>query len=174
MIRGVRLARLPDGLEFPSELKAKISYAADQGQLQFQGFMSKTDFDKLVRLHNDLAYQRALEQLFQLCTFPAADPPDLGRSKSLVFSGLAAAGLVTTIVVVFVLWSMFRSPSDHGGTGGNDAEVRAANMQIAPEVATGDSTSGNHLVTYHLTSTPADDVPKDKGKDRVAPERSGR
>ena len=105
MIRSVRLERLPAGLKFPEELTNKISFNPDRQQLQFNGFMSKTDFDKLVRLHNDLAYQRALERLFQMCTFSAATSvaePRQSRTP-LVFAGVAtAAGAMTALF--FLLW----------------------------------------------------------------------
>ena len=105
MIRSVRLERLPAGLKFPDELTSKISFNSDAQQLQFNGFMSKTDFDKLVRLHNDLAYQRALERLFQTCTFSAATA-DAGQRPGripLVFAGVAtAAGAMTALF--FLLW----------------------------------------------------------------------
>jgi hypothetical protein len=95
MIRSVRLERLPSELEFPEELRAKISFDGARQQLQFNGFMSKTDFDKLVRLHNDLAYQRALERLFQTCTFsPAAEgAKSKPRRLPLVFAGVATVAV---------------------------------------------------------------------------------
>ena len=34
--------------------------------------MSKADFDRLSRLHDDWGYRRALEDLFRICTL---DPP---------------------------------------------------------------------------------------------------
>jgi hypothetical protein len=104
MIRSVHLDRLPDGLEFPHELQAKVAYDSDRRQLRFEGFMSKTDFDKLVRLHNDLAYQRSLQQLFQTCTFTAkATHP--ARRQPMVLTGLAAAAfLVTLLIAAAAVW----------------------------------------------------------------------
>jgi hypothetical protein len=97
MIRSVPLERLPGDFRFPEELAAKIKFDAARQQLQFEGFMSKTDFDKLVRLHNDLAYQRALEHLFQVSTFvPTKKPSRLGQ-VSLIFTGIAALLAVTML-----------------------------------------------------------------------------
>ena len=78
--RAVKLDRIPDGLSFPPKLQERIRYDSTARELQFDGFMSKTDFDKLVGLHNDIAYQRALERLFQIATFdtPAEDSPSRG------------------------------------------------------------------------------------------------
>jgi hypothetical protein len=105
MPRSVRLDRLPTGLHFPVELSTKISFDAARQRLQFEGFMSKTDFDKLVRLHNDLAYQRALQELFQTCTFT---PVSTGRAPSnprrlpIVFASLTAAAAF--VVLGLLLW----------------------------------------------------------------------
>ena len=105
MIRSVRLERLPNGLRFPDELTSKISFDAGRQELQYDGFMSKTDFDKLVRLHNDLSYQRALERLFQICTYSAvtaSSPAPAGRIP-LVFAGVATvAGAMAALF--FLLW----------------------------------------------------------------------
>ncbi len=103
MIRSVRLERLPPDLRFPEEMTAKISFDVACRQLQFNGFMSKTDFDKLVRLHNDLAYQRALERLFQSCTFSASAPVPSPRRLPLVFAGVATAA-VAMVALFFLLW----------------------------------------------------------------------
>jgi hypothetical protein len=105
MIRNVKLERLPTELRFPEELSAKISYDPVRHQLQFNGFMSKTDFDKLVCLHNDLAYQRALEKLFQLCTFTPVSqaPASSSRRMPLLFAGVATAA-VATGAIFLLLW----------------------------------------------------------------------
>ncbi len=92
MLRSVKLDRLPENLVFPEKLADRISYDTDSRQLQFRGFMSKTDFDKLVCLHNDIDYQRALERLFQICTFESAPGPSrLKSAQVLIFAGATAA-----------------------------------------------------------------------------------
>jgi hypothetical protein len=108
MIRSVRLDRLPEGLTFPAELAARISFAADAHELRFEGFMSKTDFDKLLRLHNELAYQRALEQLFQKCTFrDAASNVEAKRaSHTKAYLGLGVAATVAASVALLVFWNL--------------------------------------------------------------------
>ena len=69
MIRSVTLPELPAGLHFPPELRERIAYDANTRQLRFDGYMSKTHFDKLIRLDKSDAYRRAIEDLFQICEF---------------------------------------------------------------------------------------------------------
>jgi hypothetical protein len=103
MLRRVKLNRLPDGLSFPEKLADRISYDADSRELRFHGFMSKTDFDKLVRLHNDIGYQRALERLFQICTFESEPPAAGNRSKLMLIAAGATAAIVALSIAAFML-----------------------------------------------------------------------
>ncbi len=64
----VTMDRLPDGLEFPPDLKDRIWFDAVMRRLVFRGFMSKADFDRLCRLSDNWGYRRPLEDLFRLCT----------------------------------------------------------------------------------------------------------
>src|ERR1051326_8733291 len=41
MEHSVKLARLPDKVEFPDRLRGRIHYDAAKGQLSYQGFMTK-------------------------------------------------------------------------------------------------------------------------------------
>ena len=103
MVRHVKLDRLPDGITFPEKLADRISYDAESRELRFQGFMSKTDFDKLVRLHNDIGYQRALERLFQICTFEPTPERTGGRSKLMLIAAGATAAIVALSLAAFML-----------------------------------------------------------------------
>ena len=103
MLHRVKLDRLPDGLSFPEKLADRISYDADSHELLFDGFMSKTDFDKLVRLHNDIGYQRALERLFQISTFEAEPARAGNRPKLVLIAAGAAAAIVALSVAAFML-----------------------------------------------------------------------
>ncbi|MDA1051460.1 MAG: hypothetical protein O3C40_13410 [Planctomycetota bacterium] len=103
MLRRVKLERLPDGLAFPETLADRISHDAVSRELRFHGFMSKVDFDKLVRLHNDIAYQRALERLFQICTFESAPEPAGWRSLTMLLAAGTAVAIVALIVVALLL-----------------------------------------------------------------------
>lgn len=94
MPRCVPLETLPDGVTFPPTLKERISYDPSSKQLCFDGFMAKTDFDKLVCLSNDIAYQRALEHLFQICTFSS----DSTERVSLKTWGVAAAAAAVATI----------------------------------------------------------------------------
>jgi hypothetical protein len=69
----VKLDRLPDGYEFPPDLRDRISFDAQEHKLLFRGYMSKEDFDRLSQLTRDWGYRRALEDLFRECV-PEADP----------------------------------------------------------------------------------------------------
>jgi hypothetical protein len=73
MIRSVPLQHLPDGLQFPPELSHRIAYDAQQRKLAYEGYMSKTHFDKLIHLDKSDEYRRAIEQLFQICEFEVED-----------------------------------------------------------------------------------------------------
>ena len=63
----INLDRLPDGLEFPPDLKERIEFDSGVRKLIFHGYMSKTDFDRLSQLTNDWGFRRRLEELFRLC-----------------------------------------------------------------------------------------------------------
>jgi len=90
MVRSVPLESLPEGLSFPSSLQDRISYDASAKRLCFEGFMSKTDFDKLICLSNDIGYQRALERLFQIATF-SDESSTASAGKAWALAGVAAA-----------------------------------------------------------------------------------
>ncbi|HUG71566.1 MAG TPA: hypothetical protein VMM76_27730 [Pirellulaceae bacterium] len=103
MLRSVKLDRLPDDLSFPEKLVDRISYDASSRELRFHGFMSKVDFDKLVHLHNDIDYQRALERLFQICTFEP-EPSSVGtRSSIRLFVAGATAAIAVIAITAFFL-----------------------------------------------------------------------
>lgn len=103
MVRCVLLKRLPEGIEFPADLQAKISFDASKQELNFEGFMSKTEFDRLLRLSNDLEYQRSLERLFRICTF-SNNQPDPGRSNTARY--LAGAAIAAGVLLTFLLLYM--------------------------------------------------------------------
>lgn len=108
MIHKVHLERFPPGLQFPPELAARASYSVDTCELRFDGFMSKTDFDKLVRLTNDLAYQRSLEKLFQISSFASPQAQPSANRKPLVY---ASAGLLAIGAPLILAWALFfRAP----------------------------------------------------------------
>jgi hypothetical protein len=62
----VKMDRLPDGLEFPTELKDRIHFDPIARRLIFRGYMSKTDFDRLSQISKDWNFRRSLEELFRL------------------------------------------------------------------------------------------------------------
>ncbi|MCA9118960.1 MAG: hypothetical protein H6822_16735 [Planctomycetaceae bacterium] len=102
MLRRVKLSRLPDGLVFPEKLADRINYDRASRELQFSGFMSKTDFDKLLCLHNDIEYQRALERLFQICTFEVAPEAAEKRVTAMLLAVGATFAVVALSVAMFI------------------------------------------------------------------------
>jgi hypothetical protein len=62
----VKMDRLPEGLEFPLELKDRIHFDPIARRLIFRGYMSKTDFDRLSHVSTDWNFRRSLEELFRL------------------------------------------------------------------------------------------------------------
>ncbi len=65
----VSLDRLPEGLEFPADLRDRIQYDPQSKRLCFHGYMSKTEFDRLSQLTRDWSFRRKLEELFQMSIF---------------------------------------------------------------------------------------------------------
>lgn len=160
MVHAVHLDRLPDDLQFPAELKTKISYEPNLKQLQFEGFMSKTDFDKLLQLHNDLAYQRSLEHLFQICTFPDASQPPAGKRSAVVWASVAAAGTAAVFAVV-LLWRTTTATPGTQENGGTRPAMPVAQMKVGAEIGMGaEIVAGNpthvaEIPVYHLVSEAA-------------------
>ena len=84
----VKLDRLPDGYEFPPDLRDRISFDAEGHKLVFRGYMSKADFDRLSQLTRDWGFRRSLEDLFRECV-PEVEPHPRGTRRLLgVFTRL--------------------------------------------------------------------------------------
>ena len=103
MTQSVPLRVLPPGVAFPEELRGRIVFHPDRQQLEFDGFMSKTDFDRLLFLSNDLPYQRALEELFHKCAF--SDRPQ-GEARTMPWLAIvvALAAVVSVAVLGVRVW----------------------------------------------------------------------
>jgi len=63
----VTFDKLPDGFEFPPDMKDRISFDAERHRLVLRGYMSKTEFDRLCQLTRDWKFRRTLEELFSQC-----------------------------------------------------------------------------------------------------------
>ena len=84
----VKLDRLPDGYEFPPDLRDRIYFDAERHKLVFRGYMSKAEFDRLSQLTRDWGFRRALEDLFRECV-PEVEPHPHGARRLLgVFTRL--------------------------------------------------------------------------------------
>ena len=104
MIRAVSVDRLPEGLSFPGDLQRKIHYDPSQRRLAFEGFMSKATFDRLYRLAEDREYRRALEELFQACTFDDSDGARHGHIQVLVPAMIGLACLAVVFALASVMF----------------------------------------------------------------------
>jgi hypothetical protein len=80
----VKLDRLPDGFDFPPELKDRIHFDAAAHKLIFRGYMSKDDFDRISQLTRDWSFRRSLEELFRLSV--PDDDSQSGRVRGLMTS----------------------------------------------------------------------------------------
>ena len=95
MIHSVSLESLALGIEFPANLKDRISYDEVKKCLTFDGFMSKADFDALLQLGKDFHYQRAIEKLFQIAT-AEEEPSPRNRIRAVV----VVVGLILVAVAL--------------------------------------------------------------------------
>ena len=86
----VKLDRLPDGYEFPADLKDRIFFDAAAHKLVFRGYMSKAEFDRLSQPTRDWGFRRALEDLFRECVPEVESLPHGGRRLLGVFAWLRA------------------------------------------------------------------------------------
>jgi hypothetical protein len=84
----VSMPNSPERLPFPPDLSDRIRYDTTGRRLVYDGFMSKTDFDRLCRVSDDWGYRRALEDLFRLCTPEERKRPVLARLFSLFSLGV--------------------------------------------------------------------------------------
>ena len=74
----VSVDRLPDGLEFPPDLRDKIQFDPGTKRLSFHGYMSKSEFDRISGLTRDWPFRRKLEELFQMSVYDEEQPPKHG------------------------------------------------------------------------------------------------
>ncbi len=94
MEHAVKLSAFPADLRFPPDLSEKIRYDESTRRLVFQGPMWKAQYDRLVALHDDVEYHRALEQLFRISTEPVEPAPRPMRVVVAMLLGAAALMLV--------------------------------------------------------------------------------
>jgi hypothetical protein len=101
MLHEVPVDSLPDNLSFPSDLQPRIHYDASRRRIAYEGFMSKATFDRLYGLADDNNYRRALEELFQVCTFE--DATDRGWSRGLVCLAIGLASIATVVAAALII-----------------------------------------------------------------------
>jgi len=99
----VELEKLPGDVQFPQRLENRVRFDSQRRRLIFQGFMTKCTYDELSSLSDDVAYHRALEQLFVLTS---ADVSGGAAKRHLSATALiaAAATVVLTLTGVWAAW----------------------------------------------------------------------
>ena len=97
----VPLDTLPDPFPIPADLTSRFGYDPARKGLTFDGFMCKAIYDRLREVSQDYHYQRALEQLFDICV-PEEDASRRG------YGLLVAAGLVVVVAALVAVWAVFR------------------------------------------------------------------
>jgi hypothetical protein len=82
----VKLERLPEGYEIPRSVSDKLHFDAEGHRLVFQGYMSKTEFDRICEPTRDWGFRRSVEELFMKSV---ADVQPAGAGKHRVLGALA-------------------------------------------------------------------------------------
>lgn len=106
MFRYASLPQLPPDVQFPTDLESRIAFEPQRHRIGFDGAMSKAEFDRLYALSRDWDYQRAIEELFRVCTFAPPKPPETARHPRLWFAaGITAAAVVGATALA--CWRLF-------------------------------------------------------------------
>jgi hypothetical protein len=92
----VSLDPLPEALEFPDDLRDRISYDSERRLLVFRGFMSSADYCFLRSCSGDANYIRALNELHENSAFEIHCRPQIVPLWlwALVTASFALAALV--------------------------------------------------------------------------------
>jgi hypothetical protein len=91
--RYTRLAQLPERIEFPADLKARVFYDGAGRRLVFRGRMSRSDREKLMQLASDFYYHQAIDRLY------------MGNPSSVPWTTISAAILILgCLVAAACLW----------------------------------------------------------------------
>jgi hypothetical protein len=97
----VRLARLPQDLNFPDGFPEPIQFDVQRKQLVYRGFMSSSSYAFLRERNHDMSYVVAIDYLFQesACHHPSAKSNRQPRRWKwlLVAFGASVAAAVTWI-----------------------------------------------------------------------------
>ena len=88
----VKIDRLPDGFEFPVDLKDRFHFDPQSHKLIFRGYMSKGDFDRVSQLTRDWKFRRSLEELFCQCVPEQEARSGVTHRLAAVFARLFSRG----------------------------------------------------------------------------------
>ena len=81
----VSLERLPEGMEFPADLKDRIRFDTQSKKLYYHGYMSKADFDRICLLTKDWSFRRKVEELFRVSVYDEEPESRSGRGLFSLF-----------------------------------------------------------------------------------------
>jgi hypothetical protein len=101
----VELEKLPPSVTFPERLRERVRFDADKRRLIFQGFMTKCTYDELSALTDDLAYHRALEELFVLTSAEMSG----GTPRRSVSAAALVAAVGTLALLGGMVWAALRT-----------------------------------------------------------------
>ncbi len=102
MMRSVRCDHLPTNASLPEILQQRLQIDAERHELRFDGFMSKAEYDLLMRLDRDLEYQRAVNELFVICGPTSLTTEPAPRQWKLLVTGLTV--IVVLLGIAFWIW----------------------------------------------------------------------
>jgi hypothetical protein len=120
MVHYSKLRKLPVGLKLPTDLADHIFFDAQKKRLSFKGFMSKSQYDRLMQLDADRDYQEAVNRFFQLS---AEDDNPIVRGIGRVLAGLVAVCLVLAVIVWWQLLHVMRLSHKLGKEGPDAGDV---------------------------------------------------
>jgi hypothetical protein len=117
----VELEKIPSDVKLPQRLENRISFDSQRRRLVFQGFMTKCTYDELTSLTDDVAWHRALEQLFVLTS---AEVSGGAATRHLPATALIAAA-ATVVLALTGAWAAWRH-SSAGAPATSTPAVRAS------------------------------------------------
>jgi len=105
-MNSVRCDHLPTNPRLPDILLQRMQIDSDRHELRFEGFMSKAEYDLLMRLDRDLEYQRAVNELFVLCGPATLKVESVSGKWKWLVTGLTLIAVV--LGIGYLVWKFVR------------------------------------------------------------------